>query len=173
MNHNSVAVAMLIVSGVLVTACAAGPSDELSLLDTKSTIQLLRNETAGRVPSDILESAVNSEDTSKECDGGDPYRHWWSSVILIISAERASEAPDIFAELVASYADDGWEVDTAGLREAVLSNEASIAKIDILMTEDGDGDGEGASVEVAVTGPCVMTDGEGSDEVTRLEEMSR
>lgn len=173
MNRTLAVAAFVLAAPLLVTACSAEPRLELSLVDTKSTVQLLRNETAGRVPNDTLESVVNSEDTSVECDGGDPYRHWRSSVTLNISAMRAIEAPTIFAELVDSYVADGWELDTAGLREAVLSSADSIATIDILVTEDADRDGVGASIEVAVTGPCVMTDGEHSDEVRELEELTR
>jgi hypothetical protein len=150
------------------TGCTAAPA-ELTLVETKSTVQLLRNETATRVPKDVLLSVVKSEDRSEACDIGDPIRSWRSSVTLNISAQRAQEARQLWADLVASYVDEGWRQGNVGDREAVLTTTESVATIDILVTEDADRDGDGASIIVLVTGPCVTTDGYDSDEVAQLE----
>lgn len=149
--------------------CTAAPTG-LALVDTKSAVQLLRNETASRVPADILLSIVKSEDGSAACDAGDPLRYWRSSVTLNISAQRASEARQVFSDAVDGYEAEGWHAGSVGDREAVLTSDDSIATIDILVTEDADRDGDGAAIRILVTGPCIMTDGENSDEVTGLEE---
>ncbi len=152
----------------LLAGCAASPA-ELSLVETKSAVQLLRNSTAALVPDDALLSVVKSVDASEPCDAGDPIRRWRSSVILNISAQRAGEVRGFFDDLVARYVDDGWKRGNVGDREAVLSTPDSVATIDVLMTEDADHDGDGASITVLVIGPCVTTDGQDSDEVTGLD----
>ena len=161
-------VSAALAASLALSACAT-PPPPLTLVQTKATVQLLRNETATRIPAKMIAVVENTSDLSQECDAGDPIRHWESSALVAITAEGAPHTRNIFRDLVNNYVGDGWKEGNVGDRQAVLTNDNSMAKVDILMVDDADGDGEGASLRVVVTGPCVATAGADSEEVVRLE----
>lgn len=151
---------------ISLTSCAGAPLEQVRLVDTKSNVQLLRNSAAERLPSDAFSSAVNGMDRSEECNSGDPWRLWKSSVTLNLNP--STPARDLYEQLVSSYEDDGWE--SASVNWAsTLSREESVAKIDLILNEDHP---LTPTLDIVVSGVCVLTDGADSDEVKSLEPTS-
>ena len=74
-------------------------------------------------------------------------------------------------DVVPARREDGWEQGTYGTAAIVeFTREGSFA--DIHISSKAAKEGAPAELQVEVSGPCVMTDGEGSDEVTKLEVQS-
>ena len=172
-------VAAILVSALLLCGCAASPAaggGAVTLLDTKLTAQLLRNNVTGQVSSSAIKDISQVSDASEACDD-DPdgfMRMWRSTALTELTAERASKVSAIAQTISGTLAVKGWEPkgeyvsDTSQV--VTLTNPNSLATIQITTTEDGDGDGRGAMIFVDVTGPCVATDGPGSDELAVLGE---
>ena len=88
----------------------------------------------------------------------------WTSTAEIVLADGADR--DYVAErLVQSFTGDGWNDENLGDDTSLLSNDRSVASIEI-SSDDSSADG---MVRISVTGPCVTTAGPDSDEVTSLE----
>jgi hypothetical protein len=153
------------------SACASDANTGLTLAQTKSPVQLLRNAAASRVPSTLVAKVENSSDSSENCrtpetDPEGLQRSWKSSVRIVLTPEADLKA--VLSKVYVSFREDGWEQGTYGSAAIVeFTRDDSIADIHISVKEARDGDP--AELQMKVSGPCVMTDGEGSDEVTRLE----
>ena len=145
------------------TSCAGVPLERVRLVDTKSSVQLLRNAAASQLPNDAVVSTANVMDRSEECNSGDPWRLWKSSITL--NLKPSSPARDLYEQLVGSYEEDGWESASVGNRASTLSRKGSLAKIDLVVNEDP----LAPTMDIAVSGACVLTDGADSDEVESLE----
>lgn len=156
---------------VLSLAACSEEKTGLTLAETKSPVQLLRNEAASRVPAGLVGEVENSSDSSESCRTAeaDPeglQRAWKSSVRIVLTPE--AELDLVLSKFYVSFREDGWEQGTYGSDTIVeFTRDGSIANIHITSREAKDG--APAELQVQVAGPCVMTDGEGSDEVTRLE----
>jgi len=153
------------------SACTAQPEDTpLTLAESKSPVQLLRNEVASRIPQNVVQQAVN-EDFSEACGEDDPsIRAWHSVVRLELGAAGEIDVDALIDELSASFEEDGW-IATPGnerleQKQAVYTRGGTAAEIHITAEARA---GVGHAVVVSVFGPCVQTDGPDSDEVTSLE----
>jgi hypothetical protein len=164
---------------VFVLAGCAGTDDtvgatsgEPRLVDTKSPVQLLRNDATDRVDAADIASIRKEVDQSEPCfteekNPGGLVRQWKSSVELVLAdgVDRVA----IMDTLVQSFTEQDWTSEelsnTADVWDVVLSSDASLATIEISSTELS----VVSIIRVISTGPCVTTDGPDSDEVTSLE----
>jgi len=173
----SIAISVLSVS--LLAGCAAETSPNvLTLAQTKSPVQLLRNETASRVPTTMIEDVVESEDVSVACKTieADPLglmRKWKSSVLMTIKTGSAWRTLDAADEVVQTYVDEGW-TSSRGFDSAVtvtvLASERQATAIEVQAREPDKGGDDGATIRVTTTGPCVATEGADSAEIRKLEK---
>jgi hypothetical protein len=169
----------ILAGALLLGGCAASPATgdgAVTLLDTKLTAQLLRNNVSGQISSSSIEEMSQVSDASEACDD-DPagmVRRWRSTALTELTAERASKVSAIAQTISGSLAVKGWTPKGEQLTDTsfvlTLTNADSLAQIQITTTEDEDGDGQGATIFVDVTGPCVATAGPGSDELAVLGE---
>ena len=178
---------MAVVSLALVgmTACAStggtpgagGKGATLTLAQTKSPVQLLRNEAAGRVDEFVVETVNETQDLSSACKTAeaDPLglsRSWTSSVDVSLKAGSAWRLDIVVADLIASFEAQGW-VASSGMQSDVaytsLTSETSAATIGLSTTAADDAAGLPAKLQITTKGPCVDTGGAESDEVKKLE----
>ena len=184
-TRKAAALAVVALSLAALTACASqsgGTADTatatLTLAQTKSPVQLLRNEAANRIDEFIVETINETEDLSAPCKTAeaDPLgleRSWTSSVEVSLKAGSAWRAAIVADELVASFEEQGW-VASRGAPSAVtytgLKSENSAATIGLTVTTEDLAAGTPAKLQITTKGPCVTTGGAESDEVKRLEK---
>jgi hypothetical protein len=164
------------------TACGEGESKveskypDLTLAETKSPVQLLRNEAASRIPEDVIAEVVHSQDISSNCmtEETDPkglIRSWDSSVRIAINAANGPEVESIVDDLAGSFVDQGWEQGTFGTASIIdLTSATSPVSIRISVKKADEVTGEGGTIQLTASGPCVETNGKDSDEVLQLEQ---
>lgn len=171
----SLPVAAALAAVLLLAGCAGAVSPgstELKLVDTKSPVQLLRNEAAGRLDTDLVSDVRKTGDLSFPCyneeeNPGGLIRQWKSSadLVLVEGADRVGAAQT----LAQSFVDQGWvakEVSSdTSFALTILTNESSVASIEISSADES----ASAMIRITATGPCVTTEGPESDEVTSLE----
>jgi hypothetical protein len=177
------AAALVAIALTALTACAGGSSPSaggaatLTLAQTKSPVQLLRNEAASRIDEFVVETVNETEDLSTACKTAeaDPLglsRSWTSSVEVSLKPGSAWRAGIITEDLIASFEKQGW-VASRGLPSAVtytgLKSETSAAHIGLTLTNEDVAAGVPAKLQITTQGPCVATDGAESDEVKKLE----
>jgi hypothetical protein len=163
LNHLLLAVT-LVVSSAAIAGCSSPTEQPVTLVQTKSPVQLLRNAVAGRVAAGAISEVQSTQDVSVECGAGDPHRRWISGAELVITQSWTELIPGISTSLVESYQADGWTATTSDGGLVTLDNSESLATIEISVS-----DGAPARISVEVSGPCVLTDGADSDEVRNLE----
>ena len=162
--------AILLLSGC---ASSAASGDDQRLVDTKSPVQLLRNEAAGRLDEALVSEVRETGDSSSACyneeeNPGGLVRQWKSSadLVLVDGADRVGAAQ----ALAQSFVEAGWvakEVSSdTSFALTILTNESSVASIEISSADES----ASAMIRITATGPCVVTDGPESDEVTKLEQ---
>lgn len=166
-------------------AVIAGDYPDVSLADTKSPAQLLRNEAATRLPEEMIDQIIESEDLSVSClsEDEDPegtIRSWHSTVDVLILGE-VDVAP-LVNDLVASFEEDGWEARDLGGNvstvKKLLEADGSLADMQISGFTPNENatsvsleeDVEQRTVQIEVHGPCVRTAGATSDEVGSLQK---
>jgi len=155
---------------LLLAGCSSPASDDLRLVDTKSPVQLLRNEAVDRVDPLVVDGVRKSSDTSFPCVTGDGnpgglIRQWKSSTDLAVAA--GLDEREIAAGLVDTFLEQGWAAETAdssGLEVTRLTSETSVATIEVSAADET----TSALIRVVAIGPCVLTDGPDSAEVTTL-----
>ena len=166
--------ALTVVAAAAIVLSLAACSEEktgLTLAETKSPVQLLRNEAASRVPAGLVAEVENSSDASVNCrtEETDPeglQRSWKSSVRIVLAPDADLDL--VLSKFYVSFREDGWEQGTYGSDTIVeFTRDGSIADIHISVKDAKDD--APAELQVQVSGPCVMTDGESSDEVKKLE----
>lgn len=185
------AIAMVAITGL--SACASptstvpGEYPDLSLADTKSPAQLLRNEAANRIPEDVIDEIIESEDISVPClnENDDPeglIRSWHSTADVLIIDDGAADVKQLVKDLVASFEEQGWTARTLGgnvnVASRLLESESSLADIQVTGFEPNPDQAttgleeqvDQLTVQIQVHGPCVRTGGPESDEVTSLEK---
>ena len=166
---------------VLVAAlagCSNGPSRDAiaasanvvdsTLAVTKASAQLLRNEAADRLPQIIVKDVVDTMDGSTACldDKEDPTgiaRFWSSSTTITVVNSQAARIATVTDDLTAGFVEQGWV-----LEGSTLVKPDSTSTIEVTVKEKADG--QRPAVHIEVVGPCVLTDGVGSDELTALEK---
>ena len=166
------AAAAMLLAVVTVTGCTAefAPAEvsELTLVETKSPVQLLQNEAASRLSATAVVSGVETVDSSIACrtvedDPAGRFRQWQSTTAISAAGSLA-----IARDLSASFVAEDWSAresaNDADAFRAVLSKPSSTASIHL--------DADGSHLEIWVNGPCVETDGADSDEVTSLEHLN-
>lgn len=169
--HRRISIALVIIA-VATTCVACSPSGppEASLANTKSPTQLLRNESVDRLPSADVDS-VKSTDESQSCDGDELVRRWVSTATITLSQAASESTDQAMTTLAASFEADGWVVSPGNERldeeQAVLTSGTSPAEIRLISRPGADG--ALATIAIQAAGPCVLTDGPDSDEVTQLE----
>jgi len=162
----SVALGLIITLG----ACSSSEPTGLTLAQSKSPVQLLRNETASRIPAGLVAEVINSSDASENCrtpetDPEGLERSWKSSARITLTPEADLDL--VMSKLFISFREDGWEQGTFGSDTIIeFTKPDSVAKIHITTSSK---EGEATAIQVKVSGPCVMTAGEKSDEVIKLE----
>lgn len=165
-------VAASVALGLVLTlgACTASEPTGLTLAQSKSPVQLLRNETASRIPAGLVAEVTNSSDGSVNCrtpetDPEGLSRQWKSSARITLTPE--ADLALVMSKLFISFREDGWDQGTYGTATIIeFTKPDSVANIHITTSEK---DGEATEVQVQVAGPCVMTGGATSDEVVKLE----
>ena len=179
------ALSVIALSACAPTAAIPGDYPDVSLADTKSPAQLLRNEAAARLPSEVIDEIIEAEDTSVAClsESDDPdglVRSWHSTVDVTVTGE--AEVATLVTDLAASFAEQGWTVRDLGgnatVSQKLLESDGSLADIQVSgLTPDTGATSasleetvEQPTVKIAVHGPCVRTGGTKSDEVAALEQ---
>ena len=165
-------IAGIIVVGSL-AGCGSGTSASSLLGDTKAPAQLLRNEVASRVPQEVIESLADSVDASEGCGKDGMMRAWRSTQLMFITPAKAGRLLTVVDGMVASLSEQGWAAESTQPSSKVHEERLTSSRIESVIrlraVEASDDEGHGATIELSVTGPCVMTDGPDSDEVKRLE----
>jgi len=173
-------VAIAAISILMLAGCApssGGSASSITLAQTKSPTQLLRNETASRVPTAIIAEVAGSEDTSIACktEKSDPkgiMRSWKSSVLINVEKGSAWRTKAVVDEMSASLVADGWESSKgfdSEVQLTLLTSKQSSVGIELGATQPAEDSDKGATIRVTTTGPCVTTGGAESDEVRMLE----
>lgn len=172
-NHKWVTGLLLLSVGVVGCSSPAGAStDELTLAETKSPVQLLRNEAASRVDTTSVSEVRVAADASSACldefdNPGGLVRQWISSVDLVLAA--GSDLSALADDLVASFEGNGWERRDMSTGDSfaltVLASPNSVAQIQVEASDES----EAGVITITSTGPCVPTGGPDSDEVLALE----
>ena len=174
----------------VLAACASAeaiPGDypDVSLADTKSPAQLLRNEAAARLPQELVDQIIEAEDASVSClslsdDPEGLVRSWHSTVNVTVLDD--TDVATLVGDLATSFAEQGWTVRDLGgnatVSQKLLESDGSLADIQVSgLTPDTGATSvsledvvEQPTVKIAVHGPCVRTGGLESDEVTALEK---
>jgi len=166
-------IAVCLVVAPALTACS-GASDAVTISESKSTVQLLRNVIADTIDDSAIQGVTKNDDAALACgDEPDEDRFFWrSSVLLDIVGASDRDIEGAAAGAVAALEKSGWisaEADPVAHSVTVeLTSTESLATIRITSTDDADGDGRGASVFVVVNGPCVKTAGADSAEMKAL-----
>jgi hypothetical protein len=163
---------------VSLSACSTDGADNgsVGLAQTKSPVQLMRNEAASRIPTGAVEMTDQVEDLSVACKSADAdpegrERSWRSSVLVTIEDGSAWRVATIGDDVAASFVEEGWSLSkgpTTPTTNIILENPGSAASVTLAVTEGAD-DKSGATIRVIATGPCVDTDGAESPEVKQLE----
>jgi hypothetical protein len=155
------------------TGCTAAPTQNLSLTQSKSQTQLLRNEAAQRLIDGTDESVAEQQDYSAACKSGseDPdelYRAWHSTLLAVVPSDSAIGVDQFVGALATSFSEDGWTFTEthAEVKVTTMTRADSFVTLTFSSTENA---GEGATVLIEAAGPCVLTGGPDSDEVTKLE----
>ena len=162
---------------VLLGGCASDDSaGEVTLAATKSTAQLQRNTISGQISPDITASVTRVTDASESCDN-DETRHmrlWRSTALIELVPEAAGEITRIQQSISGTFASKGWDSTSEAISKdttlVTLTNPNSLAVIELTAVTNEDGIGMGANLFVNIAGPCVKTDGPGSDELKKLGE---
>jgi len=182
-NRIRVLASVIAVTAALTSLAACAPNEapagkypDLTLGETKSPAQLLRNEAASRIPESVIAEVVHSQDISTNCmtEETDPkglIRSWDSSVRIKIDAANGPNVQGLVDDLAQSFVDQGWEKSTFGVASIIdLSSPSSTGSIHISTAKADAETGEGAQIQLTASGPCVETDGADSDEVLNLEK---
>jgi len=173
------ALAATAVAGLLLSGCSAdggGEKAQLTLAETKSPAQLLRNEAATRVPETVIDEVLKSQDFSSACqtEETDPkglLRQWDSTVRLGINAANGARTKEILDELANSFVEQEWKLGNFGGSSILeLTSPDSPSVMHLSMVKADEETGEGGVIQITSSGPCVNTDGTDSDEVRILEE---
>ena len=164
-----VALAMVLV----LSGCAGDQS--ISLAEAKSNVQLLRNDAASRIPADLVDTVLVSSDLSVSCESesADPEgrsRSWLSGARISLTPDADLDA--VVDALVASFVAQGWEQASGSAPgSTTLSSPTIFSDIEITTTDSTDTE-RASELTLALTSPCVDTDGAGSKEVRQLEAMA-
>jgi len=156
---------------LVVASCSTAPT-VVTLMHTKASVQLLRNEARYRLPELMIKQDSETSDVSLACDADSQglTRYWESSTIALFNNSFAARAVTVADNLVASFTDQGWvaaRTEAPGLVHTELTKPGSFAVMEIDAVPKSDG--VRAEVRITANGPCVQTEGRDSAEVKLLE----
>jgi len=178
------ALALITLTLAGVTGCATAKTGGPTLADTKSPVQLLRNEVASRIPPAVIETVSDTEDFSIRCksESEDPVglrRSWHSNAQVTVVSGSIWRVDQVVDDIGQSFADQGWTVTPVDVDDHThaleLSREGSSSEIrvsahrpnvDAPLASDGE---DPVTIDLELHGPCVDTEGPDSDEVRKLE----
>src|SRR4051812_46602090 len=149
-------VAVLAVA-VALAGCSSAPV-ALTLVETKSPVQLLRNEAWYRLPAVMVKQDSETTDASQACDDEGALRLWRSSTIALVTNSQAPRVVLAGDDLAASFVEQGWEATRSEEGAAVLTvltRSSSVAVIEIEAVEKTEA--HRASIRITASGPCVQT----------------
>jgi len=183
LTMRSAATAILVLAVGILAGCAAptsssnapdGDYPDVSLTESKSNVQLLRNSAKSRIATEVIESSADT-DTSVAClstaeDPDGTIRQWLSTTEVNLVRWHAWRVDDVADILIDTFADQSWNIAEIAGEHAeaatLLTNGNGLAEIQVEAV--GTDDDSAATIFVTVSGPCVKTDGADSDEVTDL-----
>ena len=184
LTMRSAAAAILLLSVGVLVGCAAQTSvaneatadeyPDISLAESKSNAQLLRNSAETRISEEAVEGRIES-DASAACldhaeDPEGAIRRWVSTTEVSLVRWHAWRVDDVAEILIDTFVDQSWnsiEIEGVHTAEArLLTSGKGLAEIQVEAV--GTADDSAATLYVTVSGPCVRTDGADSDEVTAL-----
>lgn len=165
----------------LLAGCSAAPPPaaddypDLSLAETKSSVQLLRNAAETLIDAETVESTTET-DASVPCldPADDPtgeIRRWLSTTEVRLVRWHAWRVGDVADILIDTFVDKSWYTIDDEPRfggEATLLTSSGSAN-EVRVEAVGSEDDATAVIHVTVTGPCVRTAGDGSEELAALE----
>jgi hypothetical protein len=166
----------VVILAALLSGCASDGPTGISLAQTKSTAQLQRNTISGQISPDITASVTRVSDASESCDGDSTrkMRLWRSTALIELVPEAASKITLIQQSIAGTFVSKGWDQTSETVSKdttlITLTNPNSLAVIELTAVTNEDGIGMGANIFVNIAGPCVKTDGPGSDELRQLGE---
>ena len=163
----------------------AGDYPDLTLAESKSPAQLLRNTAVSRIPADVILNVGTDTDGSEAClsEDEDPngyIRRWKSSVDVNIKLPETPNTDAIVETVLTSFTDEGWmsqqitgsKADNqAHLLTNGTSETASVSLAQVRVEGIVTGDKSSSFIRVEAIGPCVVTDGANSSEVTQLGKL--
>ncbi len=166
--------AVLIAAAFLLAGCSSSAeSTGTTLAETKSPVQLLRNELADRIDDAVVSELLIANDKSTACrtPEADPegLQRSWESTARVELVE-GSDPKDVIEDLVGSFVEQGWERGTYGTASIIeLTRPGNGSEIHISSKKPNEETGAPGEIQIGVGGPCVMTAGADSDEVRALE----
>lgn len=163
----------------------AGNYPDLTLAESKSPAQLLRNTAVSRIPTEVILNVGTDTDGSEACltteeDPNGTIRRWNSSVDVNLRLPEAPNTDAIVASVISSFTDEGWMAQsitgsTANNQAHLLTNgtseTASVSLAQVRVEGIITGDKTSSFIRIEAIGPCVVTDGENSSEVTQLGKL--
>jgi hypothetical protein len=175
-----------------VAGCSTDSSGALSLAETKSPVQLLRNEAASRIPPAVIDAVSDTEDHSVGCEpeSEDPAglrRSWHSNTRVTVVTGSVWRVDQVVDDIGQSFADQGWTVtpvtgdDDTHAVELTKKGSASEIRVSAHRSAveataepdsdvgDAGADADPVTIDVETHGPCVDTEGPDSDAVRKLE----
>ena len=162
-----------------------GDYPDLTLAESKSPVQLLRNEAVSRISEDVVLNVPSNIDGSQACldaseDPDGAIRRWMSSVDVNLLLSEAPNTQSIVDRVLATFTDDGWMSQAitgskASNQAHLLTNETagttSLSLAQLRIEAIVEIDGQSSFIRVQAIGPCVVTDGTDSAEVRELGEL--
>lgn len=184
------ALALILAVGTL-TACGEtapsvdvppGDYPDLTLAESKAPAQLLRNTAVERIPTDVVLNVGTDTDGSEAClsESEDPegvIRRWRSSVDVNLRLPEAPNTLAIVDSVLATFTDEGWMSQAitgskADNQAHLLTNETSgttsVSLAQLRVEAIVASDEASSFIRVEALGPCVVTAGADSTEVTEL-----
>lgn len=163
----------------------AGDYPDLTLAESKSPAQLLRNEAVSRIPADVILNAGSDIDGSQAClsEDEDPkgiIRRWNSSVDVNLRLPEAPNTQAIVDGVLASFTDEGWMSQAitgskADNQAHLLTNgtagATSVSLAQVRIEAIVASDGASSFIHIEAIGPCVVTGGADSAEVKELDKL--
>ena len=163
----------------------AGDYPDLTLAESKSPAQLLRNTAVSRIPADVILNVGTDTDGSEAClsEDEDPngyIRRWKSSVDVNIKLPETPNTDAIVETVLTSFTDEGWmsqqitgsKADNqAHLLTNGTSEAASVSLAQVRIEAVIAGDKSTSYIHIESIGPCVVTEGANSSEVTQLGKL--
>jgi hypothetical protein len=160
---------------LLALAGCASEHAAISLASTKPNVQLLRNDLANRIAMPLVQGVANPVDTSIACESktDDPAgreRAWQSGMVVVFKPEIQRDVHITVDVLVAAFRGNGWTVEpTVDPDVITLTRGQPVTTVTITSVPADQAAAMPAHIGVDVVGPCVMTGGADSEEVTLLE----